>query len=184
MQTEGNTSERLSSDATALLARIQRLEKSSVDMPPGPEREALLRKIGTLEDRAGIDLVEPKPPEAKRENGTVVPPNPPKKQRSGASKKVIIAGLTLFLLSGLFPPWNSVVDNKAVHLEKNIGYHLLFDPPENPRIRRVVASAEIDFPRLGLQWFLVVCAAGAVLYLNRPKQLSQKYPSTAKERGA
>jgi hypothetical protein len=83
-----------------------------------------------------------------------------------ASKKIIIAGLALFLLAGLFPPWNSVVNSKGYYIEGSLGYHLFFDPP----IAERYASAKIDFSRLGLQWFLIVCTAGAVLYLRRPEQ--------------
>jgi hypothetical protein len=83
------------------------------------------------------------------------------------AKKIVATSFVAILLSGLFPPWNSVVDNKVTHLEESIGYYPIFDPPAAYTINRMYASAKIDFARLGLQWILIICAGGTALYFRR-----------------
>jgi hypothetical protein len=83
------------------------------------------------------------------------------------TKKIVTMSFVLILLSGLFPPWNVVVDNKVTHLEENIGYYPIFDPPAAHTIKRMYASSKIDLTRLCLQWALIVCAGGVIIYLRR-----------------
>lgn len=93
-------------------------------------------------------------------------------------KTMIVTGLFLMALVGLFPPWVSNVDVleenevKPAYLEPG-GRHFLFWPPK-PTIaeRRLVISREIDYSRLILEWIVIAistgCALGVAAILQEP----------------
>ena len=76
-------------------------------------------------------------------------------------KKIAWAGLVMFLVAGLYPPWKKVFDARGVHLEEPAGYSFLFMPPEDNRIEhRYLASVKVDLTRLGIQWTMLAVGFG------------------------
>lgn len=156
-----------------LIARIQRLKKISMIVSEGPEREDILNKIVTLEAMAGTSENASTVPSNQKEKGPMSA-RPSLIRRMFSRKGIVFCGFALFLLSGLFPPWNSVVDYKAAHLEANIGYHPIVAPPYDLELRGIAASPKIDLSRLGLQWLLIMATTGTMLYLFQPERKTRE----------
>jgi hypothetical protein len=143
-------------------------------MTDGAEKTELLQKIEAIQQEAG-PVAAGNQPKAPGNPPTAADKQPSKaatsRKKYVSTKMLVIVGLALFLLSGIFPPWDSVIDSQGVHLQKDLGYHLLFEPPTaNGRY----SSSKIDFSRLGLQWFLIACTTGVVLFLRRPTLPSEE----------
>jgi len=94
--------------------------------------------------------------------------------------KLIIAALGVFILTGLFPPWQFTTDkdsvngsnlvyayaapSQGVHSHKSAGYSLIFTPPVNPD-SSAGNGIQIDFGRLSLEWAMLAAIAGIVWML-------------------
>ena len=46
--------------------------------------------------------------------------------------RVILAGLVIIIIMGIFPPWNYTLELQKVHLLRPAGYAPIFSPPEPP----------------------------------------------------
>jgi len=86
-------------------------------------------------------------------------------------KTVVVLALAIIFIMGICPPWNYTFKGEGFYSVRPAGYHFLLMPPEtkdhrsSPRSRHNVA---LDFPRLFLQWFLVVVAGTSVIvFLGR-----------------
>ena len=44
-------------------------------------------------------------------------------------RKIVIVGVVLFVLMGLFPPWIYTLDAQSIHREKPAGYAFIAIPP-------------------------------------------------------
>lgn len=108
--------------------------------------------------------------------------------------KLIITALAVFILTGIFPPWQYITDkdsvnghdfvppSQGVHSRKPAGYSLLFAPPVNPD-GSAGNGVQIDFGRLFLEWAVLAAITGMVWLVVvkpvRPREdkdnLSQKF---------
>ena len=77
---------------------------------------------------------------------------------------VIIVGVIVFLLMGLFPPWYV---GKGGDYISYVGYALIFSPPPNDNI---LFPSSIDTTRLAVQWLTVVVATVGVYWFVRGKK--------------
>jgi len=74
-------------------------------------------------------------------------------------RKVVIIGIVLFIIMGLFPPWIYTLNAESVNREKPAGYALIISPPE-PEKNAVVFGVKIDISRLIIQWLVLAAATG------------------------
>jgi hypothetical protein len=87
-------------------------------------------------------------------------------------KKVIIVGLVLIVLMGLFPPWIHTFNVKAVNIERAGNYGFMFSPPPPERnlsfLNEKLWGVRLDVSRLLIQWILVVViVCGLVVLLKK-----------------
>jgi hypothetical protein len=89
-------------------------------------------------------------------------------------KKVIMAGLVVIVLMGLFPPWVHTVNVstklRTIKIERAGNYGLLFSPP-TPADKETFVSGywgvHLNVSRLLIQWILVmVVVCGLVVFLK------------------
>lgn len=81
-------------------------------------------------------------------------------------QKIVIVGIVLFALMGLFPPWTYTVDAQAIHRERPAGYTLIISPPE-PEEKAIAFGVKIDISRLVIQWLVLVAATGLGVIATR-----------------
>jgi TPR repeat protein len=82
----------------------------------------------------------------------------------GAQKFILLCGMLMVVLCGLFPPWQYTADRNGAygyHSHNPAGYQLLFAPPTNPD-RSVGHGVQIDFGRLFLEWAALAVVTGMV----------------------
>ncbi|MFI5364967.1 MAG: hypothetical protein ACHQ4J_05025 [Candidatus Binatia bacterium] len=78
-------------------------------------------------------------------------------------RRLILFGIVVMVLMGLFPPWTKSVHVRQVHFQRPAGYALIFEPPEPQGSE----SLEIDFVRLLIQWIgIALLVGGGILYLK------------------
>ena len=90
-------------------------------------------------------------------------------------KLVVYLGLSLILLSGLFPPWihtKSEINPRgggAIYTEKASGYAFIFIPPDPEPDRRYWAASgvRLDIARLVVQWSIISALAIALMIALR-----------------
>jgi len=88
-------------------------------------------------------------------------------KRIGAQKFILLCGILMVVLCGLFPPWQYTADRNGAygyHSRNPAGYQLLFSPPTNPD-RSVGHGVQIDFGRLFLEWAAMAAVTGMVWVL-------------------
>ena len=94
--------------------------------------------------------------------------------------KLIITALGVFILTGIFPPWQFTTDkdsvngsnlvyayaapSQGVHSHKPAGYALLFKPPVNPD-GSAGNGVQIDLGRLSIEWAVLAAITGIVWML-------------------
>jgi hypothetical protein len=90
--------------------------------------------------------------------------------------KLIFGALVVFILTGLFPPWQYTTDKdsvnghdfippgQGVHSRKPAGYSLIFSPPANPD-GSAGNGVQIDFGRLFLEWAVLAAITSMVWIL-------------------
>lgn len=83
-------------------------------------------------------------------------------------KIVILIGIGLVVLMGLFPPWVKVELIPLINFEKETyaGYHLIIKPPSSEGI----AYFRLDFVRLQVQWGCVIIMVGGFLLVLKDKE--------------
>lgn len=85
-------------------------------------------------------------------------------------RKVVIVGIVLFILMGLFPPWTYTLSAHSIKREKPAGYALIISSPE-PEKNSMVFGVKIDVPRLIIQWIVLVATTSfGVLIANQRNQ--------------
>ncbi len=87
-------------------------------------------------------------------------------------KKVIMAGLVVIVLMGLFPPWVHTVNVKTIKIERAGNYGFMFSPPPPepnlPFLNEKLWGVRLDVSRLLIQWILVVViVCGLVVFLKK-----------------
>jgi hypothetical protein len=84
-------------------------------------------------------------------------------------RRVLWVGIVLFLLAAIFPPWHEIVNVPyRMHFEKNVGYSFVLSPPAALDPFAAVATVNLDWSRLLLEWIIVaVLAAAGILACPR-----------------
>src|ERR671931_94061 len=78
----------------------------------------------------------------------------------------LTAGLIVFLVVGLVPPWTATRKYGSLLLGTNAaGHHLILDPPQARRDGQALVSYGVDLQRLGILWVIIVVATSGSLYL-------------------
>ena len=85
---------------------------------------------------------------------------------SEKQKKILIAGIVIIFLMGLFPPWLYTFKRNSIYSERTAGYSFIMDSP-TPKLKSIANGIKLDFSKLFLQWFLVVIATGLGIYLSK-----------------
>lgn len=81
-------------------------------------------------------------------------------------RAVILAGIAVVILSGLFPPWTYTFKTSLVNREEPAGYRFIATPPSG---RSNLEGVKLDMTRLVLQWALVFFSCCGVLATTRCK---------------
>ena len=84
-------------------------------------------------------------------------------------RKVVIVGVLLFVLMGLFPPWTYMYDWQSIHREKPAGYALIISPP-GPEENGIPYGVRIDISRLIVQWLIIAAATSLGVFMNRTQE--------------
>ena len=101
-------------------------------------------------------------------------------------KKVILIGLVVIILMGLFPPWKCIYCNlEGACVKRLAGYKFIFSPPYCGG-----SDAEIEKDRLILQWIIVIMITGLAVYFtstqvnffHQNKKSNSSYNSERKEK--
>jgi hypothetical protein len=77
---------------------------------------------------------------------------------------LLVAGLGVAVLMGLFPPWLYTVDAPGFTSSDPAGYSFIAAPPSR-RFSRPIDGVRFDVTRLLVQWTLVAGGLGATLLL-------------------
>lgn len=94
--------------------------------------------------------------------------------KSKGQRTVILGGLILFLLMGLYPPWREVLNyGQGQIISQSVSYASIFNPPELKKTYKPY-SIEIDWSRLVIEWICVVVFTIGIVFLvgSRPKKLN------------
>ena len=84
-------------------------------------------------------------------------------------KKLIVVGVAIIILMGLFPPWKYTFNYKTAFSEEPAGYGFLLSPPKKKE-ESVTHGIELDMTRLCVQWIIVSLAAGLGVFLASTKE--------------
>lgn len=89
--------------------------------------------------------------------------------------RVILAGLVVIIIMGIFPPWNYTLESQEVNLLRPAGYAPIFSPPEPPAFiaKTEVYGMHMDVGRLLIQWVLVGLAVTVILLFLRLRYLNK-----------
>jgi hypothetical protein len=75
------------------------------------------------------------------------------------SQRLLLVGLAIAVLMGVFPPWTEALHFENIHAESPLGYAFILSPPKAV----VPYTVRIDIIRLLLQWTVVALAVGGGL---------------------
>jgi hypothetical protein len=87
----------------------------------------------------------------------------------GYPKKILSGALVVVVLMGLFPPWISVYKNSRFYSKQPLGYSFIFAPPSAPEASRAY-GVSVDYPRLSLQWILVLLLGGLGILFTKKNE--------------
>lgn len=82
---------------------------------------------------------------------------------------VLILGVVVFVLMGLFPPWTYVFHIQTVHSEKPAGYAFIAEPPM-PEHNDAPFGVKIDISRLVVQWLVLSAATSLCIFMTGPRK--------------
>ncbi len=80
-------------------------------------------------------------------------------------RQIIIAGLVVATLMGLFPPWTATFKAKNIYSEKPAEYGLIFAPPAKGE-KSFAHGLYLDITRLSIQWVVVLLVTGLGVILT------------------
>ena len=94
---------------------------------------------------------------------------------------VLWIGIGVFVLMGLFPPWTlqltstsiltlSVDQKQWLASQKSSAYKFLLIPPQLMGAAKIGVPFQIDVPKLGVQWAVVVAITGGLLVTFKDKK--------------
>jgi len=78
-------------------------------------------------------------------------------------KKFVRLGVGVMVLMGFMPPWTITLHLGDIDVHRPADYSFIFDPPKSVEI----ASVNIDFGRLLIQWAVVGFVIGAGIFYYR-----------------
>lgn len=84
-----------------------------------------------------------------------------KKQRT-----ILIVGIVVMILMGLFPPWTATYNYKSQHSQHPRGYAFIATPPHFTLYPIGSSGIVLDISRLSLQWIVVLLATGLGVFLS------------------
>ncbi|WP_286822555.1 hypothetical protein [Desulfobacter sp. UBA2225] len=79
-------------------------------------------------------------------------------------RNVIIAGISIIVLMGIFPPWVNTFSVNGVYSEESAGYDFIASPP--PKKNNCRYGIKIDTSRLLIQWVVAIAASGLGILLT------------------
>jgi hypothetical protein len=85
-------------------------------------------------------------------------------------RRIILVGLAVIVLMGLFPPWLLVYDAEAGHSEQSTGYRFIVWPGLRQYRDSPFWTVQIDLPKLFVQWAVVVAATGFGVLLTAKRE--------------
>jgi len=81
-------------------------------------------------------------------------------------RKIVIIGVVLFVLMGLFLPWKHTLDYESIRWERPAGYAFIALPPEPEG----AIGARIDISRLIVQWLILAAASSLGMFMTRTQE--------------
>jgi hypothetical protein len=75
---------------------------------------------------------------------------------------IAVLGVAVFILASIMPPWTEPTDSGSKHRT----WRLLFDPPRG--------AAEIDWPILVFEWFVLFVATVILVWVFRSQSKSEQ----------
>ena len=88
---------------------------------------------------------------------------------NSTQRAVLLAGIAVIVLMGVFPPWTYTFKSRATYSEEPAGYSFIASPPSR-RGNNLMHGVKIDMPRLVIQWVLAIAASGfGVLVTTKQK---------------
>jgi hypothetical protein len=94
-------------------------------------------------------------------------------------KQVLIVGIAVAVLMGVFPPWTDsfLLDSGAqgkIQSQSSVGYSFIFDPPQAQPQMQMFHTFAIDIRRLFVEWVVVALAVGGgLVYFREPVKKSE-----------
>lgn len=79
---------------------------------------------------------------------------------------ILIIGVLLFALMGLFPPWINTLYGE-IHQVLPAGYAFIASPP-NPKF--LDGGVSLDISRLVVQWFILIVVTGFGLVVTKTER--------------
>ena len=83
---------------------------------------------------------------------------------NGKQRKLIIVGIVVVVLMGLFPPWAYTYSYNTKYSKEPAGYGFILDPPMKKRFSPA-HGIELDITRLSVQWIITLLATGLGVFL-------------------
>ena len=80
-------------------------------------------------------------------------------------KKLVIVGVAVIILMGLFPPWTYTFHLATAYSKKPAGYSFILAPPKR-KASHLAHGIELDVTRLSVQWIIVLMATGLGVFLT------------------
>lgn len=84
-------------------------------------------------------------------------------------RKILLSGILVIVLMGLYPPWLYTRSHAFSYSEIPAGYSFILSAPK-PEYSSSEYGVKIDIPRLFIQWVLVVAAMGAVILFVKKEE--------------
>ena len=83
-------------------------------------------------------------------------------------RRIILVGILMIILMGLFPPWKYTFQSSISHSEEPAGYRFIASPPSR-RVSNSMHGVKIDATRLLIQWAMTILASvfGVLVAQNR-----------------
>lgn len=82
---------------------------------------------------------------------------------------LVVVGVSVMILMGLFPPWTHTFKYKSVDSREPAGYSFILTPPEKKQ-QSIPFGIELDVTRLSVQWIIVILATGLGVMLISVKK--------------
>ena len=82
-------------------------------------------------------------------------------------KTILIIGVAIIILMGLFPPWTCTYTYESESSKTSSGYAFIANPPKVRGFTFGTFGFELDISRLCVQWIVVIFATGLGVLLTK-----------------